>query len=278
MARFLKQFVTFSLVVGITYLSLIAWPEIQKRFLPCARPIPYDIGTFDTQFNLSQAEFLASLQTAETAWESTVGRELFAYVPGSAFKINLIYDERQMTTDKQKSLDGAIDTDIATLDELKARYESLETTYRRESTQYNQDVSYWNSQGGAPRAEYNRLEQQRVSLNTQAKRLNSLRDRINVLASTTNEKINEYNTNAGRVFDKGVYQRTEDREEINIYEFQTQPELTLALAHELGHAIGLDHLTQETSIMYPTLRAQPLAAITATQEDIAALKAACRIP
>ncbi|HEY1074632.1 MAG TPA: matrixin family metalloprotease [Patescibacteria group bacterium] len=278
MIRFLRQLFTLTLVLGIVYTSLIVWPKIQKRLLPCGRPITYDIGQFDSQFNISQTEFLNSIQQAETIWEKSVSRDLFAYTPGSAFKINLIYDERQMTTEKQKTLDNAIDNDIATLDEIKARYLSLEKTYTRELAQYNQDVSYWNSQGGAPKAEYDRLERQRASLNTQVQRLNSLSSRITTLASTANQKIDEYNTNAGQVFDKGVYQRAEGKEEINIYEFKTPPELVLALTHELGHAIGLNHLSQETSIMYPVLSAQPLETITPTTEDITALKSLCRIP
>jgi hypothetical protein len=84
--------------------------------LPCERPIEYSLGVFDERFGMTQAEFLAEATVAEGLWEQTLGRELFRYVPGAQFKVNLIFDTRQEQTieGSEKKFKGYIDAIIKT--------------------------------------------------------------------------------------------------------------------------------------------------------------------
>src|SRR6185295_3949981 len=80
--------------------SLPLWRDLKAQILtkyfPCKEPIPYTLGTFATQFNLSQKDFLDALAQAEAVWEKPTSLDLFTYEPGdtsaSALKVNLIYD------------------------------------------------------------------------------------------------------------------------------------------------------------------------------------------
>ena len=56
-----------------------------------------------------------------------------------------------------------------------------------------------------------------------------------------------------REFTQGDYQG----DHINVYQFRDRAELILVLAHELGHALQLDHVENPASIMYYLMGEQP---------------------
>ena len=51
--------------------------QILTKYFPCKEPIPYKLGTFDNQFNLSQKDFIDALSQAEAVWEKPSGLNLF---------------------------------------------------------------------------------------------------------------------------------------------------------------------------------------------------------
>ncbi len=244
---------------------------------PCSHVLAYDIGQFDPQFNLSKDVFIQAIVTAEIPWEQTFGREFFVYKPGAQFKVNLIYDYRQEESNKNKALSEAIDSDFSTYTELEARYNTLSAQYKTQLAAYNSNVAYWNAQGGAPEAEYTKLEKERLALNGLAQQINSLANRLNTVSQSANQKVETYNASAGKVFDKGEFTQIGAKKAISIYEFQNQNELQLALAHELGHALGADHVANEKSVMYPVLQKQNSAQIQLTTEDKAELTRVCKL-
>lgn len=70
-------------------------------------------------------------------------------------------------------------------------------------------------------------------------------------------------------YKSGVYEQ-----EIDIYEFSTKAKLRRVLAHELGHALGLDHVEDPKAIMY---RLNQGTNDTLTKDDLAELKTYCNI-
>ncbi len=284
------------------------YAELQKR-IPCKEPIPYAIGTFDTGFNVSQEYFLSALADAEAIWEVPYGKDLFAYDPdydeSDLLKVNLIYDYRQEATTKLKSLGGVVEENQATYNAMEAKYKALKaqytsdqsalntriTAFNKKTKAYEEKVSYWNKQGGAPQKEYNELQAENKSLDAEMQaiqkeqvRLEAVVDEVNALVVSLNklaDKLNitvrNYNTTSagrGESFEEGLYVTEGRNSYIDIYEFSSRKKLVRVLAHELGHAIGLDHVTGEDSIMYEFNQGESL---KLSPDDLAAIRVVCGV-
>lgn len=269
---------------------------------PCDTPIEYSLGTFDTRFGISKVDFLADVAVAEKMWETAIGKDLFRYSSGGSLAINLMYDERQATADKNKQLSAQVSQTQAqaniakvAFEDLKARYEAARDRYKSLSdafasklAAYNADVESWNRRGGAPSAEYKRLEAQKAELQALQDQAKAAMAEANALADQVNAKVNQYNTlvrsensvirtinqSADREFEQGEYVSDVDGRRINVYEFDGKNKLVRLLAHEMGHALGLDHNEDPDSIMYYLNQSK---VIELSEADLASLKAVCRI-
>ena len=270
---------------------------------PCHTPIAYSVGALDPRFDLSEQELLDATVKAAALWEDAAGENLFEYKKGGSLPINLVYDSRQETTQHNSQLSDAIDSTVETADSVKAAYNAAQAKYKAASAayfaaqaqyqsalaEYNAQVEYWNVRGGAPQSEYKALRSQKAALeeragaveqlrlesNTQAQSVNALSARYNELASKANATITVLNQTANREFEEGLYVRSAAGARIDIYEFRDKGKLVRVLAHELGHALGLEHNHNPESLMYEINQSDNT---EPTAEDLAALKAACGVP
>ena len=273
---------------------------------PCSSPITYSITNFSDKFNISGNDFKTSLKKAEKIWEDAVGKDLFSETENNGnVSVNLIYDDRQSSTDKLKKLGFVIENDKAGFETLKQKYNAMKTAFEQnkkslekriaelkvEQASYEKTVSYWNDRGGAPKDEYNRLQKQgdtikneiakinkdQISLNDSADTLNSLGTVINQQITNLNlnvEKFNSTREETGGEFDEGEYVENSGERSINIYQFDNKEKLVRVLAHELGHALGLDHNDNPKSVMYKLNQGSGL---TLSAEDTASLKEVCGV-
>lgn len=283
----------------------IAW-YLPRLILPkpCVEPLNYYIGEFDNRFDITRSEFIKALSDAERVWESASGRNLFSYSGDKAeLPINLIYDYRQEVTEELSEIEENLEETEATYELLESRYKNLKNEYEvlnssyenqvREfearSAAYEGRVEEWNKGPRTSKSEFNAMERERLSLNAEvdrlrvietnlnqkARELNSLVDRMNRLARTLNLNVEEYNAvgaTRGETYEGGVYFEQGRERGINIYEFSNHDKLVRLLAHELGHALGLEHIEDPNAIMYKLNQSKNS---TPTQADIEALEALC---
>jgi hypothetical protein len=311
---FLKKVI--QIVLMTTVLSIIGYhfvPQFRVAIdqkiewvFPCDTKITYSIGNFDTEFGITKDEFLSIIKSSESLWEKASNKDLFEYVDSNGkLVVNLIYDERQSSTDFLRKLGYVINSDKATYDNLKSRYDSLKlafeqskaelsrdiTNLKRDQELFEEDVKYWNSRGGAPKNEYTKLEKWKNDLNELIKDINSRQDKLNQSVNTINslstvlnkfsstlssdvEKYNNSQENLGEEFDQGEYVLDRSGRYINIYQFDDNDKLKRVLAHELGHALGLTHNDNPKSIMYRLNNSKDL---ILSENDLLSLKLICNI-
>ncbi len=279
--------------------------RFKTQFLPCQQPITYSIGSFDSRFGITKENFLTDVNKAVQIWDKPVNRQLFEYSPTGSLKINLIYDYRQEATNKLQQLGIVVDNTNSSYDAIKTRYDTMMADYQQKKSAldvriasfqsqqdaYNAEVSSWNKKGGAPENIYNQLNQQKASLdaevvaiNQEESVLNAEATNINALIVALNQLINELNLNIsqynavggqqGGEFEEGSFQSGPAGESIDVYEFSSQDKLIRVLAHELGHALGLNHVNDPKAIMYRLNYSTNESLSTA---DLAALKSLCGI-
>lgn len=311
-----KIFQYISIIILFSFLGIIlrnqdsfrlAFQQITQALhitaKPCEKPLAYSFGNIDHRFSLSQGDLQKVSEQAGGIWDEAAGKKLFQYDPKSDFKINFIYDDRQAQSQASDKLDSqlkglndeheAVVNDYNSLsDGLKKRLDAYNASvkdYKNKLDSYNQEVSFWNAKGGAPDDEFRKLknekedldktfsglEKERVAINNLVGKTNALVQKESTIVNSYNSSLSTYNQTYGssREFDKGLY----DGKEINIYQFHNLDDLRLALAHEMGHAIGLDHVENPKSIMYYLMGEQDINNPQLSAEDMAALKGVCQM-
>ncbi|HYC79465.1 MAG TPA: matrixin family metalloprotease [Candidatus Binatia bacterium] len=290
-------------VIALVALSGLAYYVYAYQLMACSQTLSYDIGNIDPRFGITEEDFVKLAQDTELVWETPFAKEFFRYDPNAKFKVNLVFDDRQQRTIDEKNSRSEIDSQNEAyrqkvsnyellLSEQQAANESYDAAmaaYEARLAKYNEQVDYWNENGGAPSREYTalqrekaslqqearRLENQRSALNAKVTQLNALAAEINVTAKNLNYNVDAYNGKFGtsREFDQGSY--TGDA--INIYQFNTNEDLKLVLAHEFGHALGLDHIDEPEAIMYYLMDEQNIENLALSEADMNTLKSNCHI-
>lgn len=266
----------------------------------CPVPISYSVGEIDERFNLTKEEARLAIAQAESVWEDSTGRNLFSYEEDGKLVIHFVFDERQQLVDAEGNLKERLDATeniseaisetyaelVAQYNELRLTYADRVEVYEKELNTYNEEVEKYNKQGGAPADVYASLGQRKQALNREQTELNTLAGKLNALVTdinnigekgnkiitTYNQGVNVYNKTFGESheFTQGDYTNNV----IKIYTFEDKKELQLVLAHELGHALSLEHVEGEKSAMYYMIGGQS-EDLSLSKEDLAEFDRVC---
>ncbi len=290
------------LLVIVVVVSLGVWVRGHRR-TSCKSPLLYRIGHIDGRFTIGDWAFREVIKRAETVWEDAVGTNLLEYDSSAKFAISLIFDERQQATIERENLADQreqIERSQTRLsqsytrtkrayDTKRSAYENALSAYKKRVSAYNADIQRWNTKGGVPQHVYARLEREketidelnvqieadRAAINEMANRMQSTKKRGHRMTDAYKTEVATFKTRYGKYkrFNQGVY----NGKAIVIYQFEDISDLTLVMAHELGHALGLKHVDDPRAVMHYLMGEQDLSRLTLADDDIAALKAVCRL-
>lgn len=271
----------------------------------CDTPIHWRLGTVDSRFPIGRKEFLVTAIMSEAVWEKQIGKDLFVYDPDATFVVTTAFDERQKMTYDTRNLEQKIDRYNETAESLKDTYDDRKAAFERDQkvlqrridafqndlADYNGDVSRANGNGGASPETYASLEKRRKALETEqsaigkesdrlgkvADAVNSVAGKLNAETANVKRNLSEYRQKYGepQPFVQGLYESP--LTSITVYQFEGTEDLRLVLAHEFGHALGIEeHVPDdEGAIMYAMMGGQDLRNPALTEGDLAAYETAC---
>lgn len=273
----------------------------------CEEPLTYRIGTIDSRFGITKNELKDAMNEAVNLWSDVTGQPLAVYSEKGDITVEVIYDERQQMVEGERRFKEKIESEQIRTDMLQNEYDRKLKAFENKSDEYKNlaaqvadqrnELDNWvkqiNDAGGFEQSEIGEFEQRKGSLRIKQEQLRYEKQKLEQLASDINsdvEKLNQSIDENNRLIDrynndfsgesrfaKATYRWAGKRGVITVNQFLNRQELPLILAHEFGHAVGLDHGTDPESIMHSQMGGQVLfPEIQLTAEDKAAIRDFCR--
>lgn len=304
---FLKKLPVLLLLLALTLPGCVdSYPDERSKSEVCTLEFSYTMGSIDPRFGIYEDEAVQLVEQAVALWASAVDTIHLFYSPDADNTIQFIYDERQKRYDRKlryqkrmemedtriKSLERQYDRQKRELDRLQAEHDRFTNQTENQIKRFNTWVEEINRSGGFSPDKYREYERKKTSLdelkqkekqkreflNRRIDEVNAMRDHVNKEIDARNQMLDYYNTVLGDVpsFASGFFEKHGNKGIISIYYFKDDQELLVLLAHEIGHALGLDHVPNEKSIMYPTIKKQMQeTGIRLSKEDIKAIRSLC---
>lgn len=257
----MRNFFDFLLLLAFLVFIFLYKNQIRNNFQfllesPCDIPITYRLGEVDAGYGLTKQQFLDDLSTSVKIWDQVVDKNLFEYNANGRITVNLIYTDRQAISDNLNSLENKLEGGKESLGQMEQEYKNLQQDFTQKLQIFNQKVASFNRDRKATEADYNALLAEQSQLKAEADQLNNLARQLNLSVQQYNFQVGQYNQGLGNLQDAlitkpeaGLYDGSIPK--IDIYLTSGKSELIHTLAHEMGHALNLPHVSDPNSIMYP---------------------------
>lgn len=257
-----------------------AWHD--RLLNPFDLRLRYRVAPVDPRFKLSQEQLIELSEKAIQIWTLGTGKQWFVYDPNAQLVVELVYDERQEHYQQQLSakqdieqrhqnwlnknneieyFESQIQQQKLFLDQKKQQLNTAIQTYEFEvsnaQTQHSSETQRqaFNQRKLQLEQRVAQLQQEIQQYNQHINKLQYDIGQLNQLQHGLVTDIQHYNqTFQPRLFDKGIF----NGKSIQVYQFKNHDDLILTLAHEFGHALGLEHHQDPAGLMHPMLEAQQL--------------------
>lgn len=247
-------------------------------FSYCDIPTTYKIGSIDSRFNINRAQAEVDISKAAEIFDAESDKNLFEYAPADGkVTINFVYDERTALMgdiEKQKSKIENLDS---SLQGKINKYETDVKNFLQELDNFNKTVEAYNKSNEITKEDYDRLVGRQKELQNEGESLNRRADELNLETSNFNTSINRLNQNVDEFNDalvekpeEGLYDA--ETNTITIFFVNSKNELLHTIAHEFGHALGMNHVQNNKAIMYP----ESSEFIEVTEEDAEEIDRVCK--
>lgn len=251
----------------------------------------YRIAEVDPRFKLSLEQVKAISEQAVQIWKDGTGQDYFVYDPNAQLAIHLIYDERQIESEQRREHLSQLESNQQRWQEKKKSLDQIEQEILQnrqflglKQQQLNQQIQAYNQEQQQARQnptafanpDYFQQRQQALQQNAQSlkqeinqynqkiQQLNQQVDELNSLDQQLNASVDQYKQRfKPHLFHKGLF----NGKQILIYEFESEDDLRLTLAHEFGHALGLQHADDPQALMHPIMKDQDRAHFSLTEAD-----------
>ena len=251
----------------------------------------YRLAEADPRFKLNPQQLKSMSLQATQIWKDGMGQDYFVYDPNAQLAIHLIYDERQQESEQRREHLGQLKSNQQVWLDKKQKLDQIEQQmlqnkqdldFKKQQLdqqiqQYNQEQQvarknasvpnhgeYFQQQQQVLQQNVQRLQQEIIQYNQKIAQLNQQVDELNSLDRQLDASVNQYKRHfRPHLFHKGLF----NGKQIMIYEFESEADLRLTLAHEFGHALGLSHANVPQALMYPVMKDQDLLHFQLTPAD-----------